>query len=110
MIESCTYVDDTFAAGVLAQVEKHDNISAFSAPLFIFWAFHVVHAPLQVPQKYYDQFSFIDDWRRQRYHAMVGYMDTKVGELVDALRKKGMYENSVLFFRCLLARVTYFFW
>jgi arylsulfatase I/J len=99
MSDDCTYVDDTFAAGVMAQVAQYDNSSASSAPLFVFWALHVVHAPLQVPQKYYDQFAFIDDWRRQRYHAMIGYLDTRVGELVDALREKDMYDNSVIFFR-----------
>ena len=37
--------------------------------LFLYYAPHIVHAPLQVPEKYLNMFSFIDDHDRQYYHA-----------------------------------------
>eukprot|EP01052_Picozoa_sp_SAG31_P037563 SAG31_NODE_4869_length_2877_cov_1.648446_6_plen_236_part_00 len=68
------------------------------------WLISYLPQPLQVPQQYYDKFGFIDDWRRRRYHAMVNFMDAKVGELVEALKapalgaEAGMYENTIIFF------------
>ena len=38
-------------------------------------------------------FSFIDDHDRQYYHAKVNYLDDVVGDVVDALKKKGMWDN-----------------
>ena len=93
----CTYVDETFATHALASVTKHDATDT-AHPLYMFWAPHIVHSPLQVPKVFLEKFDFIDDWRRQRYHAMVNLMDTKIGDVVDALKTKGMYDNTVLFF------------
>ena len=51
-----------------------------------------------MPKHFYDQFDFIPDWRRRRYHAMVAFMDSKVGEVVDALKANGMYGDAAIFF------------
>ena len=42
---------------------------------------------------YLKQFSFIDNELRQVYHAMVKYLDDVVGELVGALKNKGLWDN-----------------
>jgi arylsulfatase B len=76
---------------VLQTIAAHDP----STPLFLFWAPHIVHAPLQVPQFYLDKFSFIDDSPRQHYMAMVNFLDDLVGRVVSALKKKGMWDNLV---------------
>ena len=86
----CTFVDETFAEHAIAQVNEYDG----GNPLFIFLATHIVHSPLQVPQHFYDTYDFIDDWRRQRYHAMVHFLDAKVGEMVQALKTKAIYDNT----------------
>ena len=54
-----------------------------------------IHAPLQVPDSYTTKFNFIDNGLRQYYHTMVNYLDDVVGELVDAMKKKGMWENTL---------------
>ena len=56
-------------------------------PFFVFWAPHLVHAPLQAPPEYLARFSFIDDWRRRRYSAMVSLLDDEIGRVVHALRE-----------------------
>jgi len=70
-------------------VNNHDP----SKPLFLYYAPHIVHAPLQVPEKYLNMFSFIDDHDRQYYHAMVTFLDGVVGNLTDALKKRGLWDN-----------------
>jgi hypothetical protein len=100
-------VDETFSEFVLETVTKHDP----TTPIFLFWAPHIVHSPLQVPKEYLDLFGFIPDWRRRRYHAMVAYMDSKVGMLVNLLKQKGMHvddfhSNLRTFHRVLLGDST----
>jgi hypothetical protein len=45
------YEDSLFEQHVLKVVEDHDP----SVPLFLFYAPHIVHAPLQVPRHYYEK-------------------------------------------------------
>lgn len=51
-----------------------------SSPLFLYYAPHLVHAPLEVPDVYLNKFTFIDNHDRRYYHAMVNYMDDIIGE------------------------------
>jgi arylsulfatase I/J len=85
------YEEGLFKLRVLDVINNHNT----SSPLFLYYAPHIVHTPLQVPASYYDKFNFIDDVDRHYYHAMVNYLDDIVGELVDALKKKGMWENTL---------------
>ena len=75
------YEDSLFESAVLDAVNTHE-VGADKPPLFLFWAPHIVHAPLEVPPTYYDMFSTsvgestAGDNRgnaRQRYAAMVHF-------------------------------------
>ena len=83
------YEEGLFKEHLLDVVKNHDA----STPLFLYYAPHIVHTPLQVPQSYLDKFSFITNRDRQYYHAMVTYLDDVVGELVSALKARGMWDN-----------------
>ena len=85
------YEEGLFKERLLQVINNHDP----STPLFLYYAPHIVHAPLQVPDSYTTKFNFIDNGLRQYYHAMVNYLDDVVGELVDAMKKKGMWENTL---------------
>jgi arylsulfatase I/J len=86
------YEEGLFKERLLQVINNHDP----STPLFLYYAPHIVHAPLQVPDAYTTKFNFINDsGLRQYYHAMVNYLDDVVGELVDAMKKKGMWENTL---------------
>jgi hypothetical protein len=65
------YEDALFEQQVMEVVEKHPP----SSPLFLFWAPHIVHTPLQVPQHFLDKFAFMEETdkpthNRQIYHSM----------------------------------------
>ena len=83
------YEEGLFRERLLSIVNNHDT----AQPLFLYYAPHIVHTPLEVPEKYLNMFSFIDDHDRQFYHAMVTYLDDVVGDLVAALQKRGMWDN-----------------
>ena len=87
----CKYEDEIFAESVLAVIAAHDA----STPLYLFWAPHNIHAPLQVPQAFLDKFSFIGDENRRFYAAMVNFVDTQIGRVVDALKAKNMWQNTL---------------
>ena len=88
----CKYEDEIFAEEVLLRINEHDP----SVPFFLFWAPHIVHAPLEVPQAYFDKFSAIQFQPRQYYMAMVNYLDDLVGRVVTALKNKGMWDNLLI--------------
>jgi hypothetical protein len=72
------YEDALFEQQVMEVVEKHPP----SSPLFLFWAPHIVHTPLQVPQHFLDKFAFMEETdkpthNRQIYHSMVRQHNTQ---------------------------------
>jgi arylsulfatase I/J len=89
---SCEYEDNRFVEHVLSELDAHDP----TQPLFYYWAMHNIHAPLEVPQSYYEKFSFINDTERRYYAAMVNHMDDMVALVVAKLKAKGMWDNTLI--------------
>ena len=83
------YEECLFKECVLEVINNHDP----STPLFVYYAPHIVHMPYEVPKAYLMKFCFIDDKLRRVYHTMVKYLDDNVGEILDALNKKGLWDN-----------------
>ena len=83
------YEEGLFKERVLKIINNHDP----STPLFLYYAAHIVHRPYEVPENYLKKFNFIDEPYRQVYHAMVNYLDDVVGEIVQALKDKGLWDN-----------------
>ena len=83
------YEEAMFTKQVLQVVKSHDP----TKPLFLYYAPHIVHTPLEVPDKYVQMYSFIDDHDRQYYHAMTKYLDDFIGELTSTLKDKGLWDN-----------------
>merc|ERR1719397_1311770 len=60
----CAYEDILLTSFVMNAIMEHDP----SDPLFIFWPFHAVHAPLQVPDLYIDRLDQIMGGRKSGGH------------------------------------------
>ncbi|KAL8593460.1 hypothetical protein ACOMHN_000775 [Nucella lapillus] len=103
--ETLWNVNGNFSTEMYTQ-EAEKVISAHdpSEPLFLYLAHQAVHAgnmpdPLQVPQKYVDRFTHkIHDVRRRMFAGMVSALDDSVGRVVDALKAKGMLDNTIIVF------------
>ena len=52
----------------------------------------------QVPLSFLQSFSHVNDTRRQRYLAMVSWLDAAVGSTLDQLHSKRMYANTLVLF------------
>ena len=93
------YEDSLLEQEVLSTIAEHDA----ATPLFLFWAPHIVHAPLQLPEEWIDKFAFMQGTdkpghERQRYHAMVHFADAMVGNVTSALKAKGMWDDLLVVF------------
>lgn len=76
-------------------IEKHDT----SRPLFLYFASLAPHAPYQCPQKEIDDYKDVfPDETKRTYAAMITSLDMQVGRVVAALEKKGMRDNTLIFF------------
>ena len=111
------YEEFKFLRFVLDTIEAHDP----SVPLFYNYDFHIVHEPLQVPLVYHKKFDFIQkssvgdyctggsadpDARgkeplchRQTYQSMVNFMDGAIGNITSLLKRKGMWDDTIIFFQ-----------
>jgi len=85
------YEDQLFLNKVMEAVEERNP----TKPLFIFWAPHIVHTPLQVPNKELERFSFISDGPRRHYHAMVYWVDEAIGTVTRKIKEKGTWNNTL---------------
>ncbi|KAK7075127.1 hypothetical protein SK128_003935 [Halocaridina rubra] len=67
-------------------------------PMFLYFPFQSVHAPLMVPKNYTKPYKYIHDHDRRVYLGMVSALDEAVGRVVQALKSTGHYNNSVIVF------------
>ena len=75
-------------------IENHSGTS----PLFLNINFGAPHTPNEAPQQSIEKFTFIKDPNRQIHAAMVNEMDNAIGNIIDALEKENLLENTIIFF------------
>ncbi len=95
-VPSGGFEDALLTREALAAIAAHPDPSR--TPLFVFWAPHAAHTPLQVPQPYVDRFDFMaptdkPQHSRQLYSATVAFVDEALGNLTDAFRARGMWDD-----------------
>ena len=89
----CAYEDDIFTNFTVAQIAANPP----GKPLFLYFAPHNCHQPLEVPTAQAAKFAFINDSdSRQYYSAMVNMVDAHIGQVVDAFKAKGLWENTLM--------------
>ncbi|XP_048729623.1 arylsulfatase B-like [Ostrea edulis] len=95
------YSTDLFRQEANTIIQKHDT----SEPLFLYLPFQAVHSGnlpsgknLQAPTKYIKKFTHIQNKERQTYAAMVSALDDAVGSIVQTLKDRKMYSNSIIVF------------
>jgi arylsulfatase I/J len=91
--QNCVYEDALFFNDVHS---KFTSWKEGDAPLFVFWAPHIVHGPLQVPDRYEKKFNFIHVKERRLYHAMVFWIDEHIGNVTDTIKSQGMWDNTLV--------------
>ena len=102
------YEDSLFASFAARKVQEHPDTNT---PLFVFFAPHSAHTPLQAQESTLSQFDFISqrddkpEHTRQTYTAMVAEGDRAIGTVVAAFRERGLWDRTLFVYssgRCKL--------
>ena len=67
-------------------------------PFFLYLAHWAPHTPLQATREDYEALSHIADHRERVYAAMIRSLDRGVGEVLRALERTGLDENTIVLF------------
>lgn len=93
------YSTDVFTTEAVNVISNHDR----KKPLFLYLCHSAVHTGnmgkwLEAPQSEIDKFRYIPEPNRRTYAAMVSKLDESVGQIMSALQKNIMLENSIVIF------------
>lgn len=92
-LEYNEYLTDVLATKCVDYIEEHKE-----EQFFLYAAFTAPHSPFQAPKEIYDKLKHIKDHNRRVYYAMILSLDQAVGQIVEKLKKEGLYENTIIFF------------
>jgi arylsulfatase A-like enzyme len=89
------YYTDLIGNEAVSIIDHHDA----SKPLFLYVASLAPHAPYQAPKEDVDAYKDLPgDIHRHTYAAMITDLDAQVGRIVDALKQRGMLDNTLIMF------------
>lgn len=91
-INDSGYLTDNLARESASFIERYRN-----RPFFLYLPFNAVHWPLQALEKYIKRFN-TGNKDRDIYLAMLTSMDEAVGKVLDALKRTGTYDNTLIIF------------
>jgi len=91
-INDTGYLTDNLGRESVSFIERHKNQS-----FFLYLPFNAVHWPLQALQKYIKLFN-TGDKNRDIYLAMLKSMDEAIGKVLDALKRTGADDNTLIIF------------
>ena len=72
-------------------IERHDG----NRPFFLSLAFGAVHVPYDAPDEYIVEYLHLSDSKQR---AMLAAMDVAMGQVMDALDRKGALDNTLIVF------------
>jgi arylsulfatase I/J len=94
LVDEPGYDTQLFGADAVRLIDAHDAKS----PLFLYLAFTAPHTPYQAPQSYLDMYKDIADPLRRAYAGQITAMDDQIGKVVEALDKRKMRDDTLIFF------------
>ncbi len=94
-VETDDYLTDELSDAAVSYINKQAETNQH---FMLYLAYNAPHTPLQATEKYLSRFPSIKDKRRRTYAAMVSAVDDGVGRVLDALKEKGLDENTIVVF------------
>jgi arylsulfatase A-like enzyme len=72
--------------------------TAKDRPFLCYIPFNAIHGPFQAPKELVDKYADEPDEQRRRVMAMLDSMDQNVGKVLDALRRNGLEDDTLVVF------------
>ncbi len=91
--EESHYYTDALGRESLSFIERN-----IKNPFFLYLSFSAVHAPLEATDRYLKLFADIKDDKRKKMLAMLYAMDENIGRITDLLKKRGLFNNTLIIF------------
>lgn len=88
------YATDLFTREAVDLIEKHDK----EKPLCMVVAYNAPHTPFQAPEKLIAKYSNKLEGRDATYAAMVDSLDQSIGQILEALEKQGLSDETIVVF------------
>ena len=92
-----TYSTNAFSREAVNHIKEHHKQN-LTEPFFLYLAYQAVHGPLEAPQHYIDMCSHIAEPNRRIFCGMAKAMDEGIGNITEALKMTGMWEDTVIAF------------
>jgi arylsulfatase A-like enzyme len=87
-----SYLTELLTSKTIEYIEQqHDE------PFFLYLSYNAPHYPMHAPEMYMKRFEHLP-WDRQVMAAMIAAVDDGVGSIVDALKRQGLDDNTLIFF------------
>ncbi len=93
VVEDSVYLTQRLADEAVKFIDQHQDSS-----FFLYVPFSAPHTPFQITREYYDRFPNEPDRNKRIYYGMIAALDDAVGQIVAALREKGLEENTMIWF------------
>lgn len=94
-VDETEYLTDGLSREAVRFVQEG---SESDKPFFLYLAYNAPHTPLEAKDEDIARFAGIQDEKRRTFAAMVYAVDRGIGLLVDALKKAGELENTLIIF------------
>jgi arylsulfatase A-like enzyme len=91
--EKFGYLTDFLNREAVSFVNKHSGKS----PFFLYVAYNAPHYPLEAKEEHLKKFN-TGNPARDKQLAMMASVDEGIGQMIDALKQKGVYDNTLIFF------------
>jgi arylsulfatase B len=91
--ENPGYLTRTFTREAVAFIDRHHD-----RPFFLYLPYNAVHSPMQAAETDLARFGSIGDRKRAIFASMLAALDDGVGDVLDALRRHGLEEQTLVMF------------
>ncbi|MDA9847372.1 sulfatase-like hydrolase/transferase [Luminiphilus sp.] len=88
-----SHMTDYFSREAIKAIEANRN-----RPFFMYLAYNAPHTPLQSEKRDYDALSHIEDHTERTYAGMIRGLDRGIGQVLAALEKNGLADNTIVIF------------
>lgn len=92
-VDEKEYLTDALGREAVSFIDRHK-----SKPFFLYLAFNAVHAPMEPPARYANDFQEFKNPQKRSYAAMLKAMDENVGKVLAKLKSSGLEEDTLIVF------------